>query len=76
MGDLLKELRTASQRPRVKSAVDRLKEVADKQTLADFEQAIRDVSISINIIDKVLKGRGLPSSYSALSEYRRKVLTK
>ena len=75
MGDLLNELRTAAQKPRVKSAIDKLKEVADKQTLADFEQAIRDVTISVNVIDKVLKKRGLPSYYSALAEYRRKVMS-
>jgi hypothetical protein len=76
MGDLLNEFVEASRKPRHKDAVERLREAADKQTLADFEAAIRDTSIGINTIDKVLKRRGLPSSYEALASYRRKVLTK
>lgn len=76
MGELLNELRTVAQKPRVKTAIDRLKESADKQTIADFEAAIKDITIPINTIHTVLKRRGLPTSYSALTEYRRKVLTK
>jgi hypothetical protein len=74
MGDLLNEFVEASQKPRHKDAVERLREVADKQILADFEAAIKDPTIPINTIHKVLKRRGLPSGYEALASYRRKVL--
>jgi hypothetical protein len=76
MGDLLKECVEASRRPRHKDAVEKLREVADKQTFADFEAAVRDVTIPINTISTVLKRRGLPCGYEAIAAYRRKVLAK